>query len=290
MEESVISHIPAAVTNLLLEDFGEITSVKLLTSGHINKSKRIMTASQVSFVLKQNIGTQGRLFECEAAGLQALRSAGMRTPDVLLMSTDFLLLEDLGVHNISEPAWEEFGRAVARQHLHTNTHYGFDYDNYLGPLPQVNTWMEDGHEFFGQHRVLRYLKEPRCEQALTQQDRQGLERLVKRLPDLIPAQPPALVHGDLWYTNMLVDDQSRPALIDPAIYYGWPEAELSMTRQYGIVPRIFYDAYNEVNPLREGWWERLELLYIRQHMAVLAFFGNQYNTLQQLRDVVRKFN
>jgi fructosamine-3-kinase len=65
---------------------------------------------------------------------------------------------------------------------------------------------------------------------------------------------------------------------------------LSQTRQYGKVPQLFYDAYNEVNPLHEGWWERLELLTIRQCMAVLAFFGNQYNTLEELRGVIAKFS
>ena len=88
---------------------------------------------------------------------------------------------------------------------------------------------------------------------------------------------------------MLVDRQGVPSVIDPAVHYGWAEAELSMTRQYGNVPRRFYDAYIEVNPLTEGWWERLELLSIRQLMAVIAVFGNQYNTVQQLRDLFDKF-
>jgi fructosamine-3-kinase len=55
------------------------------------------------------------------------------------------------------------------------------------------------------------------------------------------------------------------------------------------VPREFFDAYVEVRPLAEGWWDRLELLTIRQIMAVLAFFGNQYNTVKELRGVLDKF-
>jgi|SRR5579859_4094107 len=63
----------------------------------------------------------------------------------------------------------------------------------------------------------------------------------------------------------------------------------SMTLQYGKVPHIFFDAYNEVKPLHEGWWDRLELLTIRQLMAVIAFFGNEYNTVEQLHHLLRKF-
>jgi fructosamine-3-kinase len=282
--------IPDAVTTFLLTDgFGGVVDVQPVSGGHVNRTCRISTTSKASFILKQNATSPDRLFECEAAGLQLLSQAGMRTPKVGAVGADYLLLEDLGSPADIEPDWAQFGRAIARQHQHTNERFGLAYDNYLGPLPQINTQTTDGWTFFGQQRVLRYLPEPRCEQSLTPEDRRRIERLVTRLPDLIPAQPACLLHGDLWHTNMLVDRQGVPSLIDPAVNYGWAEAELSMTRQYGKVPREFFDAYIEVNPLAEGWWERLELLYIRQIMAVLAFFGNQYNTVQELRDVLDKF-
>jgi fructosamine-3-kinase len=47
----------------------------------------------------------------------------------------------------------------------------------LGRLRQVNTWNADGHEFFAEHRLLRYLTEPPAEQALTADDRHAVERL-----------------------------------------------------------------------------------------------------------------
>lgn len=213
----------------------------------------------------------------------------MRTPEVLSVGDEHLLLEDLGSQADRKPDWEAFGRAIAHQHLQKSDRFGYAFDNYLGPLPQINAWTENGHEFFGQYRVLRYLSEPLCEQAMTVNDRQDIERLVMRLPDLVPEQKPSLLHGDLWHTNMLTDSLGAPSLIDPAVYFGWPEAELSMTRQYGAVTDDFYAAYNEVNPLDKGWWERLELLYIRQQVAVLAFFGNRYDTLAQLRETVKKF-
>lgn len=286
----MLQNIPdAVVIYLAKEGFGEITSINVLTGGHANQTRRIITSRGLAFILKQSAAMAEHLFACEAKGLQALRDAGMLTPDVNLVGEDFLLMEDLGDQAGREPDWEAFGRAVAHQHQHTKDRFGYAYDNYLGPLPQINNWMVDGHAFFGQHRVLRYLSEPRCAEVLTHEDREGLERLVNRLPELIPDQKPSLLHGDLWHTNMMVDAQGRSALIDPAVYYGWPEAELSMTRQYGKVPPVFFEAYNEINPLEAGWWERLELLMIRQHMAVLAFFGNQFNTLQDLRAAIAKF-
>lgn len=282
--------LPAAVTDCLLTNgFGSVIDVQVVTGGHINQTYRVTTTSKASLILKQNAAAPERLFACEAAGLQLLSQAGMRTPKVWAVGAEFLLLEDLGSHGHLEPDWEQFGRAVAYQHQHTHDQFGLAYDNFLGPLPQINTQTTNGWEFFGQQRVLRYLPEPLCEQSLTPEDRSRVEQLVKRLPDLIPQQPACLLHGDLWHTNMLIDRQGRPSLIDPAVNYGWAETELSMTRQYGRVPRRFFDAYIEVHPLTEGWWERLELLYIRQIMAVLAFFGNQFNTVQELRDLCAKF-
>jgi len=268
---------------------GGIRADERVSGGNINQARRLQTASGARFILKQSSADAPvRLFECEADGLRILREAGMRTPEVYAVGEHYLLMEDLG-EQTSEPDWETFGRAVARQHQHTGDRFGFAYDNFLGPLPQINSWSEDGHAFFGQRRVLRYLTEPMCAQVMTPDDRHGLERLVKRLPELVPTQPPSLLHGDLWHTNMLADSHGQPSLIDPAVYYGWPEAELSMTRQYGRVPPLFFDAYLEVNPLAAGWWERLELLMIRQHMAVLAFFGNKYNSLADVRAVIKKF-
>ena len=282
--------LPAAVATFLLTDgFGSVIDVQPVSGGLINQTCRVTTSAKVSFILKQNAASPERLFECEAAGLHMLSQVGMRTPKVWAVGADFLLLENLGSNLNMEPDWEQFGRAIAYQHQHTHDQFGLAYNNYLGPLPQMNTQTTDGWEFFGQQRVLRYLPEPRCEQSLTPEDRSRVERLVKRLPELIPQQPACLLHGDLWHTNILVDRQGVPSLIDPAVYYGWAEAELSMTRQYGNVPRRFYDAYIEVNPLTDGWWERLELLSIRQLLAVIAFFGNQYNTVQQLRDLLDKF-
>ncbi len=63
-----------------------------------------------------------------------------------------------------------------------------------------------------------------------------------------------------------------PALCDPAPYFGWPEAELSML--YGTmdtVPAEFERAYLAVRPLDDGWRDRLPLLHLRE---LLAHFGD----------------
>src|SRR5690349_1508314 len=86
------------------ENFGTLVKKEILTGGNINQTSRITTSSGTSFILKENAKSPERLFECEAAGLQLLQEAGMRTPKVWAVGLDFLLLEDLGSSH-HEPDW-----------------------------------------------------------------------------------------------------------------------------------------------------------------------------------------
>jgi len=283
--------IPSAVIEFCQQaGCGEIESAQAIKGGAVNLTRRLTTHSGMTLILKESPDPAPDLYPCEALSLQALREAGVNTPEVLAVGADFLLLSDLGSTPMSEISWEALGRAIAHLHLHTNDRFGFEQNNYLGLLPQINTWTSDGHEFFAKYRILRYLDVPLCEQTLTAEDRYKLERLASRLPELIPVQPASLLHGDLWYANVLLDQRGQPAVIDPAVYYGWAEAELSMLRQCGNVPQIFYDAYNEVNPLADDWWDRLEILYVRETLSMIAHFGDYGNhTLAKLRALLDKF-
>ncbi|MEP7292043.1 MAG: fructosamine kinase family protein, partial [Chloroflexota bacterium] len=237
--------------------FGELIASENLQGGVISLVRRLTTTSQHRLIIKQSVEAPDDLYALEAESLQVLKAAGLRTPEVFALAGDFLLLEAVGSAVAAEPDWAAAGRAIAQLHLNTNARFGYEHDNYLGLLPQINTWTLDGHEFFGRYRMLRYLSVPLCEATLTAQDRQAIERLVARLPQLIPVQPAALLHGDLWHANVLFAANGDPVFIDPAVYFGWAEAELSMLRQYAVAPQAFYDAYVEVRPLEVGWWDRL---------------------------------
>ncbi|WP_020407320.1 fructosamine kinase family protein [Hahella ganghwensis] len=77
-------------------------------------------------------------------------------------------------------------------------------------------------------------------------------------------------------------------LIDPALYYGWREAELGMTALFGGFPERFYQAYEEAWPLESGWQERLPLYNLYHLLNHLNLFGGGY--LSQVRNVLRRFS
>jgi fructosamine-3-kinase len=92
---------------------------------------------------------------------------------------------------------------------------------------QHNTWETDGHAFYAQHRILRWLGEPLVEAEFSREERRAVERLCGALPELIPPHPPSLTHGDLWLENILADGCGAPALIDPAVCNTWPGVDLA---------------------------------------------------------------
>jgi fructosamine-3-kinase len=170
--------------------------------------------------------------------------------------------------------------------------FGWSRDGYLGRLPQVNTWTADGHEFFAEHRLLRYLREPGVEAALGADDRRAVERLCDRLQEVIPRMPAVLIHGDLWAGNLLSTADGGIAVIDPAVYYAWAEIDVSMLWGSPRPPQSqrFFDVYQELNPSPPGWRERMPVLYLRELLSMLAHFGDiAVDQAKLVRDTLAPF-
>lgn len=277
--------VPAELRRWCLDNGWDPDSARPLSGGVVNTVVRLWSDAGESVVAKCTTEPPDALFAAEADGLRSLAATGLvPVPDVLAVGAHYLILTDLGSSDLDDVDWAGVGRRIAALHGVSAPRFGADRDNYLGLLPQRNPWTDDGHEFFAQHRLLRYLDEPRAAAALTADDRRRLHLLAERLPQLVPADPPALLHGDLWSGNIVGN-----AVIDPAAYFGWPEAELSMLWCCGNVDRRFFDAYRDVRPLQAGWQERMPLLHLREHLSVLAHFGEQSGALTEIRAVLNRF-
>lgn len=235
----------------------------------------------------------GDVFTAEAEGLAALRElGGVTTPEVILAGRELLVLSVLQPRPSSEAFWEQLAHALARLHLSTaHPRFGWHRDNWLGRRRQVNTWDDDGFAFFAQHRLLRWMGEPRVHAALDAGDRAALERLCHRLPDLLPDRPAVLTHGDLWAQNILATAQGRPALIDPAVSYMWAEVDLAHVWSTAPPPEAqrFFTVYPELLSLDAGWRERMPIVQLRQHLAVLAQFDDDWGAAESIRATLAPF-
>ncbi len=281
--------VPEAVRNWLEEHgHGAVTATQPVGGGCINNGARLVTRSGDTFFLKTNSYAPAGLFACEVEGLNALKQEdGPRIPRPYLHGASFLLMEDLKPAAPRPDYWPEFGRRLAALHNHTHSHFGFHQDNYLGSTPQPNPWTEDGYEFFGEHRILFQARLAVQRGLLGREDARLAEKVAKRLPELVPPQPPSLIHGDLWSGNAITGPHGEPALIDPAVHYGWAEAELAMTTLFGSFPPAFYQAYEEVRPLAPGYARRYPIYNLYHLLNHLNLFGSGY--LRQVQGILRHF-
>ncbi|KUO21330.1 fructosamine kinase family protein [Streptomyces dysideae] len=126
--------------------------------------------------------------------------------------------------------------------------FGWGADGRLGLLPQENGPSADGHEIFAERGIRRCLREPMVCSALEPADLAGLERICERLPQLVPAAPSVLDHGDLWCGSVVADPAGEPVFIDPAVGWTWAESDFSMTYCCAPLPDRFFRAYEEISP------------------------------------------
>jgi fructosamine-3-kinase len=281
--------IPSAVSAWFSEQgYGRVVSSSPVGGGCINNGARIKTTSGPSFFLKTNRNAPADMFACEAQGLEALRvEDGPRVPRAFLWGREFLLLEDLAPAPKQKGYWQDFGHQLAALHNHTNDRFGFDQDNYIGSTSQPNPWTEDSFDFFAQHRLGYQAQLAAKRGLLSSAEADQVAQLAGRLPELVPAQPASLIHGDLWGGNAITGSEGEPALIDPAAHYGWAEAELGMTTLFGGFSNEFYQAYEEVRPLEPGWRDRLKIYNLYHLLNHLNLFGRGY--YGQVMGIVRKY-
>jgi fructosamine-3-kinase len=272
----------------------QITAISRLSGGTQADVWLITYTDGIQVIGKTITDAAPDLFAAEADGLAALHGTGhLATPQVLAVTSRLLLLEALRPRDDSERSWEQFALDLAAAHRSTaGNRFGWHHDGYLGRFRQVNSWTASGHEFFAEHRLLRYLREPAAEQALTIADRRALERLCARLPEIIPAMPAVLTHGDLWAGNLVSQPGGRITVIDPAVSCTWAEADLSMLWGSPRPPASdrFFELYQELNPSPPGWTHRMPVLHLRELLSVIAEFGPAAAAhINQTRDILTPF-
>lgn len=272
------------VTELESRLDGSVESHAAVGGGCIANGGRIEVGEQ-SYFLKWGEEQVARTFPGEAAGLSALANAEspLVIPDVETVAAPaeerpgFLVMEWINAGRKGLNFWEVFGEGLAALHEHTEERYGFDRDNFIGQLPQTNTWTSSWPRFFRKHRLEPQVRMARDQGRWRAAWNQPLKALYRRLPDYMPHQPPAsILHGDLWSGNFMVAAVGTPVLIDPAAYYGHREADLAMTELFGGFDDRFYEAYTATWPLESGYETRRDIYNLYHLINHLNHFGKSY--------------
>lgn len=265
----------------------------VLGGGCINDA-RVLEVDGERFFLKSSAHGVPRQFEAEAAGLRALREArtSLVVPEPVVWSDEdsarFLVTEYLAPGRRVSDFDERLGRGLAELHACSSDQgFGFALDGTCGATPQPNGWMDSWPRFWAERRLGHQLRLA-AGQGYGRERCTRLERLVARIDEWIGEVPrSALIHGDLWSGNLHVAPDGRPALIDPAAYYGHGEAELGMMALFGgFGPRV-WEAYAEARRPEPGWRNRLDLYTLYHVLNHFVLFGGGY--AGQADEIVRRY-
>ena len=263
------------------EAFGKSLKVKsseIKSGGCINNALKLKT-TEGDFFLKWQSGIPEDMFQQEAKGLRLLERTGIiKIPEVIaygkLEGKHYLLMENIESGPPANDYWESFGTALAEMHRNNSTRkYGLDHDNYIGKLPQPNDFKADWKDFFVHNRLDYQLKLAIKNRMVSNSFIDRYRKFYELLPDLLPTDQPALLHGDMWSGNVMVGSNGKVCLIDPAVYYGHREIELAFTQMFGGFDYKFYESYQDAYPLERGFEERVSIYNIYPHMVHVNLFG-----------------
>jgi len=272
------------IAQILSKHTGESTQIddfQFFYGGNFNLAVRLRVKNTEYFI-KWTQGDHQGLFEAEAKNLQMIHETGaIQVPQVLgvgqLEEKEYLMMECIESADKHANYWHDFGERLA--HLHKNTSslgHGLDYTNFIGAATQENSWQKDGVAFFIENRLNKQVDRALYDRKITPEIADNFQRLYEKLPDLLPHESPALIHGDLWAGNAMVNEKGLVTLVDPCCYYGLREAELAFTTMFGGFDTKFYEAYNATFPIEKGFHERIPLYNLYPLMVHVNLFGEGY--------------
>jgi len=206
----------------------------------------------------------------EADGLRQLGSApgAPPVPDVVLVDACLLVTTAVDQMPRTHRHDDALGRDLALLHQAPYPQWGGG-SSWVGACGVDPSPWPNGHAFYA-NRLRELAARCRLEPVVGP--------VAARLPELLPVGGPAMVHGDLWWGNVLSGSDGRAWVIDPSVHGGCPEEDLAMLALFGEVPDRLLRAYAEVRPLDPGWEERIGLFQLAPLLVHAVLFGGSYRS------------
>lgn len=259
----------------------QISDISPVSGGDVNEAFKVTTTDDVYFLLVQR-NRDKSFYAAEIAGLNAFEQAGITAPRVInsgeINGDAFLILSYLDEG--TSGSQRELGQLVAKMHSQQQQdgQFGFDLPHEGGDISFDNSWSESWVEIFVERRMDHLRDELMRKGLWNAEDNKVYEQvrtvMINELED--HHSKPSLLHGDLWGGNYMFLTDGRPALFDPALFYGDREFDLGITTVFGGFTQAFYDEYEKHYPLGKGARKRLEFYRLYLFMVHLLKFGGMY--------------
>lgn len=279
------------------QEIGEVLGFAPVQGGDISRSYQVTTA-RGRFFLKLNTRDRAEMFQAESRGLRKLHElSGFKIPKVLdvleLGEASGLLMEWIESSEPDSVSWHKFWAQLSELHSVEGPAFGLDFNNFIGVLDQRNDVDENWVEFWIERRMSPLVARANEKGYLKDKDIPPFLVLFEKMRGAFGKYEfkPRLLHGDLWHGNLMFDVSGDPVLIDPAIYFGWPEMELAFMRFFGGFSKEGQDMYrpqDQSNFLGENFDHIWQLYPLLVHTIL---FGGMYprrlmNTVKVCQELI----
>ena len=278
------------ISECLGSAISEFTPLSQSTSGPTAR----ISCGENRYFLK--LGSNPDVLKAEYDGLSALANSDtIRVPNPIIVETfnkTTVLVSEYIELTGRKTDYLRLASSLFALHSHHGNRFGWHRDNYIGRSHQLNNQCDDWLEFFLNYRLIFQLE------MAWQNGYSGNFRLLgEKMPDAVGAilkhhHPlPSLLHGDLWSGNYGFDSRGEPVIIDPAVYHGDAETDLAMMQLFGSPPTRFFDKYQELSPLPDGWQLRKSVYNLYHILNHLNIFGSSYRSHAEslMKSILREF-
>jgi fructosamine-3-kinase len=261
-----------------------------LSGGCIGEVYRVELADLSQCVCK--VGRDGETgLDIEGFMLRYLAERSeLPVPKVLYSSSNLLVMEFIeGDSAFSSSAEHDAASLLARLHSISSEKFGLDRDTLIGGLHQPNTQSDSWISFFRDQRLIHFSQLAMTEGKMGLDTFRRLDKFASKLDQFISEpERPALLHGDVWTTNVLAGHDKITGFLDPAVHYGHPEIELAFITLFNTFGEAFFTRYDELNPIQAGFFEERKDIYNLYPLLVhVRLFGGGY--LRSVENTLARF-
>ncbi len=276
--------ISSSVIDFLSNKTGKsviISESSSISGGCINEAIHFTTNVGSFFVKWNKSSMYPQMFEKEALGLNLLKQANcVNVPEVIghgeTKDIAWLVLEYINPGIQEKDFWKKFAISLAKQHKISSENFGLDYDNYIGSLPQDNSFKDNWIEFFITQRLEKQIKLALDKGLISSNTIKKFSNLKHFLHEFFPSEKPSLLHGDLWGGNYMVNNKGEACIFDPAVYYGHRLMDIAMSKLFGGFPDEFYEEYNNEYPMGKSWENSIPIANLYPLLVHVNLFGKSY--------------
>ena len=270
MEPELVARVETALDE-------EVVETETLEGGMIGDVYRVELAGRtiVAKIGDHSLVTEGRMLRYLA------EESALPVPAVHHVDEELLCIEYIEGSSTITPAVErDAARQLAELHAVGGRAFGFPFDTLTGPVPQPNPWTERWIPFYREQRVRSILDRAKAASTIPDALATRVEQVCADCEALLTApERPALLHGDVWRTNLLTDGERVTAFLDPACSYGHPEIELAYADWTETFGDPFFETYQRERgiDLGDGFWDRRRFVYRLYPLLVhVHLFGGEY--------------